>query len=296
MSTLLPNSPGQVTATPSPKKGLPGVNVMLMGPAGTGKTHSIGTLVDSGIEVFYLGLENGLESLLGYWTDSGKPVPANLRWHIVKAADVSFFDMMQSSEKIGMLSLDALAKISDPNRGKYNQFTEIFRVLYDFTDQRTEEKFGPVDKWTPDRALVMDGMTGLAQAALALVVGGKPVRSQADWGMAQTQVENLLRKLCDGCECHFVLLSHVERETDMVLGGVKLMAATLGKALAPKIPAMFSDVILTVREGDKWRWDTANAMADLKTRNLSISASHTPSFAPIIAKWKSRGGTLPQKG
>ena len=47
---------------------LPGVNVLLMGPSGTGKTYSIGTLVDMGVEVFYLALESGMESLLGYWT------------------------------------------------------------------------------------------------------------------------------------------------------------------------------------------------------------------------------------
>lgn len=35
---------------------LPGVNVLLMGPSGTGKTYSIGTLVDMGVEVFYLHL------------------------------------------------------------------------------------------------------------------------------------------------------------------------------------------------------------------------------------------------
>lgn len=66
------------------------------------------------------------------------------------------------------------------------------------------------------------------------------------------------------------------------------MASTLGKALAPKIPAMFSDVILTVRNGDKWSWDTASALADLKTRNLPIKADQPPSFAPIVAKWKAR--------
>ena len=66
-----------------PPFALPGVNVLLMGPSGTGKTHSIGTLVDLGIDVFYLALEAGMESLLGYWTDRGKEVPANLHWHKV---------------------------------------------------------------------------------------------------------------------------------------------------------------------------------------------------------------------
>jgi AAA domain len=277
-----------MSTTPTTKPTLPGVNVMLMGPAGTGKTHSIGTLVETGIEVYYLALESGLESLLGYWTDRGKPIPANLHWHQLKAPDTSFLDMLSNAERINTMSLDSLAKMSDPNRSRHNQFVELFRALNDFPDDRTGQKFGSVNTWGPDRALVIDGMTGLGKAALSLVVGGKPVRSQSDWGIAQQQLEGLLGKLCDGCQCHFILLSHVERETDMVMGGVKLMASTLGKALAPKIPAMFSDVILTTREGTKWSWDTANAMADLKSRNLPIAGGQTPSFAPIIEKWRKR--------
>ena len=53
---------------------------------------------------------------------------------------------------------------------------------------------------------------------------------------------------------------------------------------------MFSDVILSVRQGDKWTWDTANVQADLKTRNLPIKADNPPTFAGIVAKWKARGG------
>ncbi len=273
---------------------LPGFNVMLMGPAGSGKTHAIGTLVDSGLEVFYLALEPGLESLLGYWTDRGKPIPDNLHWHTLKAPDTSFLDMLDAATKINTLSLDSLAKMSDPNRGRHNQFLSLFQTLNDFEDQHDGRKYGAVNTWTTDRCLVIDSLTGLNGAALALVVGGKPVRSQSDWGIAQQQLEGLLRKLCDGCTCHFVLLAHVERETDLVLGGVKLMASTLGKALAPKIPAMFSDVILTVRNGDKWSWDTASALADLKTRNLPIKADQPPSFAPIVAKWKARAASTSQ--
>ncbi|MEI5617461.1 hypothetical protein WB403_51100, partial [Streptomyces brasiliscabiei] len=50
---------------------LPGVNVLIEGPGGTGKTFSLGTLVDTGIETFYLGLDSGVESLFAYWTDRG---------------------------------------------------------------------------------------------------------------------------------------------------------------------------------------------------------------------------------
>ena len=271
---------------------LPGVNVLLMGPAGTGKTHSIGTLAEAGVEVFYLGLEPGLESLLGFWKDRGKEIPANVHWHMLEAPKASFTELLDSAKKINTMALDSLAKMQDPFRSKHNQFIGLLEALNNFPDDRTGEKFGCVDEWTPSRALVIDGMAGLARAAMSLVVGGKPVRNQSDWGIAQDQVEKIVRMWTDNCHCHFVLIAHVERETDAVMGGVKLMVSTLGKALAPKLPPMFSDVILTVREGDKFTWDTGSAMADVKTRNLPIKSGQPADFGAIIKKWLARGGVL----
>lgn len=287
--------PTAATTTPQPqpaKSALNGVNILLMGPAGTGKTHSIGTLVEAGVEVFYLGLEPGLESVLGYFTDRGKPIPSNLHWHQLEAPKSSFSEFLDTAAKVNTMALDTLAKMSDPNRSKHNQFLKLIEALNNFPDDRTGTKFGCVDTWTPSRVLVMDGMAGLARAAMSLVVGGKPVRNQSDWGIAQDQVEKIVRMLTDNCKCHFVLIAHVERETDAILGGVKLMVSTLGKALAPKLPPMFSDVILTVREGGKFSWDTGSAQADVKSRNLPIKSGLEPDFGAIIKKWQSRGGVL----
>lgn len=272
-----------------------GFNVLLMGPAGTGKTHSIGTLVDTGLEVFYLALENGIESLLGYYADANKPLPDNLHWHVLQSPTAGFAEMEATARQINTMSFESLTKLSDSNRGKYNQFVSLLTALNNFPDDRTGKSFGPVNLWDSTKVIVIDGMTGLGRCALSMVVGGKPVRSQADWGIAQDQLEKVIQKLCDGCPCHFVLLAHVEREVDQVLGGTKLMLSTLGRALGPKIPAMFSDVILAVRQGDKWTWDTSNPMADVKTRNLPIKADNAPTFASIYAKWKTRTNLIPTK-
>lgn len=271
---------------------LAGVNVLLMGPSGTGKTFSLGTLVDSGVEVFYMGLEPGVESLLGYYKDKGKPIPENLHWHQLEAPKASFKDFLEAATKVNTMNLESLAKMNDPNRSKHNQFLKLIEAINDFPDDRTGKKFGCVDTWGPSRALVVDGMTGLARAAMALVVGGKPVRNQSDWGIAQDQVEKIVRMWTDNCRCHFVLIAHVERETDAILGGVKLMVSTLGKALAPKLPSMFSDVILTVREGTKYSWDTGSVIADVKTRNLAVAQGLPPDFKVIMAKWVQRGGKM----
>jgi hypothetical protein len=259
-----------------------------MGPAGTGKTYSVGTLVDLGYEVFYLSIEAGMESLLGYWRDTGKEIPANLHWHKLQAPKANLTEMIANAKNINMLNLDALAKMTDPNKSKHNQFVSLLEALNNFPDDRTGESYGPVNEWDQSRVLVIDGATGISQCAMALVVGGKAVRNQSDWGIAQDQVEKIVRMLCDNCPCHFIMLAHVERETDAVLGGVKLMVSTLGKALAPKLPSMFSDVVLAARQGEKWTWDTASPMADVKTRNLPIKSDNLPSFKPIMDKWLSR--------
>lgn len=273
---------------------LAGVNTLLMGPAGTGKTHAIGTLVDTGIEVFYLALESGIESLIGYYADKNLSIPTNLHWHILEAPQADFLSLLDGAKKVNTLSFEILSKLQDPDRSKHNQFIQLLTTLNNFPDDRTGKVFGAVNTWGTERCLVIDGLAGLNRAAMSLVVGAKPTKNMAEWGLAQDQLFKLLFMLCNNCICHFVLLAHVEREVDQILGGVKLTVSTLGKALAPQIPPMFSDVILTVKQGDKWTWDTASPLADVKVRNLPISASNPPNFNLIIGKWRKRSGNTTQ--
>lgn len=292
MSAVLQPNVSSAAVGTQPKSPLPGVNVLVEGPTGTGKTTSLRTLADAGLETFVLFTESGLESFVGAWTDAGKEIPPNVHWHVLRKPEVSFSTMADAALKINTLALDSLAKLSDPDRGKHNQFIELLRTLSDFQDQRTGQKYGPVDTWGTGRVLAIDSLTGINPIALSLVVGGKPVKSQSDWGIAQDQIEKMIRQLADGCRCHFVLTAHVEREMDQVFGGVKLTVSTLGRALAPKIPPMFSDVILTYREGQNFFWSTDNAQADLKARNLPIRSNLPQDFKQILEKWKSRGGVL----
>lgn len=268
---------------------LPGVNVMLMGPSGTGKTYAIGTLVDAGIEVFYFAYEAGAETLLGYFTDRGLPIPDNLHICTVRAPSASFLEMADAVRYVNTLSFEGLIKQVDPAKSKYNQLEQFLRNFNNVVDD-TGKAWGDVQTWDSSRALVIDGLTGLCDSAMKACIGGKFARDQKDWGLAQNIVEGILRKITSESRFHFVLISHVERETDPNGGGLKLMASALGRALAPKLPAMFSDVILVKRIGRDFWWDTEDPAADLKTRNLPISGKIPPTFAAIIEKWKSRSG------
>jgi len=270
-----------------------GVNVIVMGESGTGKTTALHTIVDlkkedgsPRYEVFYQGLEPGMESLVGYYTRAGKPLPPNLHWNYTPMTVGDLESIIDAAEKINTWNLEMLAKQQDPNKATYNMAIKFLKNLNGFIDERTGTNFGRVLDWDASRVLCLDGLTGLSRAAMSMVVGGKPVRSQSDWGIAMDQVEKYLLYLTDSCRCHFVALAHIEREVDQVVGGTKITVGTLGQKLAPKIPPMFSDVIMAVRDGTAWTWDTVDSRAVLKTRNLRYAAKLPQDFGPIFASWE----------
>lgn len=267
------------------KSPLPGVNVMLMGASGSGKTYSIRTLIAKGITPFCVFTEPGFE-VLG-------DLPADkLHWHYIPPAPQAWDAMIQGAKNVNTLSFESITKLVDPKRSQYNQFVDLLECLNDFRSDRDGKRYGDVCKWGTDRAIILDGLTGVGIMAMGLVVGSKPVRHQGDWGIAMQLVENVIQKLCTDTQAHFVLVGHVERETDEVMGGSKIMAATLGRKLAPRLPRFFSDVVLADKAGAKFSWSTAALGADLKARNLPIADGLSPDFGPIIEKWKSQGGTI----
>lgn len=272
--------------------GLNGVKELLEGPSGTGKTYAIGTCVDwcekNNIEVFVLFTESGLEALLGYWTDNGKPVPANLHWHVLDSKTLSMTQLKDQANKIGNFSYETLTKMTDATRGQNNAFEKLLSVCFDFEDHRTGKKFGAVDSWGPDRFFWLDGLTELVVAITKMVIGNKPTMAPPEYGMAQNSLMNFLRLCTNGMRCHFGLIAHVSREKDEISGGIKLMTKAIGTAISGDIPPLFSDVIYTVREGKEFTWDTSTSQVDVKTRNLPIAAKIKPDFGQILDKWKAR--------
>lgn len=266
--------------------------ILLMGGAGTGKTRAFGTLADwieentDGGRLFMLFTENGLETLIKYYSDAGKPIPKCLHWHVVKTKPAGIKTLIKAAETVGKNGYDQLSKMIDPDRHKNNVFLKIVSALGDYVDHRTGEHFGAVDEdWTEKDFLGIDSLTELSQMAMKMQIGTKPTAAPPDYMVAQVNIMNFLRMLTNGIRCGLMMTAHPVREKDEMTGGVRLMPRTIGSAIASELAPLFSEIIYTSREGEKWYWDTANSSADLKTRYLPISSKLVPDVAQILNPW-----------
>ena len=277
------------------KQALIGPKVCLMGLGGTGKTYALGTLCDwaakNQFEVAILFTENGLETLLGYFRDHGHEPPACVYWHQQGTKPISLTSLISTADNVGKLSYEALAKSVDSNRGgENNAFLKILRSCANFVDDRTGKALGPIDQFTSKRIFVMDSLTETSNAAMKMQIGSRPMASPGDYGVAQNNLMNFLRLCTQGMDCPFIMTAHVDRETDAITQSTKIMIKAIGKALATEIPTLFSDIIYTTREGDKFWWDTAAYGVDTKTRSLGYRSKITPDFALIMDVWAKRAG------
>lgn len=264
----------------------PGVNELLVGATGTGKTYCLRTLIDAGLDVFVLATEPGVASSLG---DLPKD---RVHWHYVAPANPGLASLLDSARKVNQMSMKSLANLSDINKAKYGQFLDVLSTLANFTCDRTGQSYGSIESWGTDRVIVIDSLSGLNVMAMDLIVGAKPVKAMSDWAIAMDNLERLIMMLCTGVRAHFVLTAHLEREQDEVSGAIKLMASTLGRKLGPKIPRFFDDVIQCDRTAEGWIWATSTLNVDTKARNLEWGTKLVPSFVQVIDSWKAKGGKI----
>lgn len=283
-SSIIPPSPDtqvQVSPVVAPA-------ILLIGGPGSGKTDSLGSLLEYFADVFVLGTETRFkDSLLDSVVRRGLD-KSRLHTRLVQPLPGSFSSLIASATLINTLSYESLCAIkNDPSKSSYGQFIELLRCLSDFVDD-TGKHWGPVDSWGADRALCIDSLSGLNLMALDLVVGTKPVKAMGEWGVAMDNLERLINTLTSSVKCMFVLTAHVDRETDEITGGTTLQVGALGKKMAPKLPRFFSEVVHARREGDKYYWSTITPNYELKRRVLPFGDKIEPSFKPIVEAWRKR--------
>lgn len=268
----------------------PPPSILLMGDAGTGKTTSIYTLLERGLKVFVLTTEPaGLQSLIDKILDKNVELLKNLHWHEVTPSAANWSALTKLGEMVTNKGYEEISKEKD---GIAKRQTAGFNILVDatanFTCQRTGEIIGDVTEQGPGTVFVIDSLSGLSTICYQHTVGFKPSPHQGEWGTMMSILESYLNMVTQNRNCYFVLIAHMDVEPNELLGISSKMVATLGKKLAPKIPKMFTEVVLAKRDGDKFSWSTAEPNTILKTSVLPISRNLEPSFRLCVERYEKR--------
>lgn len=251
------------------------INVILLGPVGTGKTSALKTIPAAGHPLYVISTEPGIGNILTH-------DDALCHWCYIPPAAEPWDILEKNANYLNTLTNDQLQKMPGMNKSEYRQFLDLLGACREFQCDVCKQIFGPVDHLPEDAVFAIDGLSGLSKMSMDLVVGGKPIASQPDWGAAMNNLERFLTKCCADTRCSFALISHIDREQDEVTGGTKIMVSTLGRKLAPKIPRFFDEVVLCRKQGANFFWSTTESGVDLKARRLPFSDTIKPDFKPLL--------------
>lgn len=272
---------------------------LLLGAPGAGKTTSLITYLKKGIRLFVVSTEpSGVESLIDEAQKS--KVDMNLLHYATCLPTTSGWDAIDAMTRdIGTMDFEALSKKKGIGKEQTRQAAMNFlNILKNFKCERDGKEYGDFTSWGDDTCFAVDGLTGLSTMAWYLTVGYKPTGAPGEWNIAQNWLSALLLKMNSDRSCFFTMTAHVEKEQNEITGVSQIMASTLGRKLAPKIPQFFSEVIYAQRRKDnKFTWSTIDNNVDLKNRALPVSDSLAPDFGPVVEAYQRRkleAGIKPQ--
>lgn len=271
---------------------------LLMGAAGAGKTTSLRTLVEAGLELFVIVTETtGVDSLIDSFMREKLPLD-KLHYHVVAPSAAGIKGLKEAARLIKAKGYEELASLkSGIGKEHQTQMMAFLEAIEDFTDQHGVS-FGDVTEWDDTRALVIDSMSGLNRIILDNTVGLKPSMHQGEWGVAMNFAESLIMTLTSSVKCHLVITAHIEREPNEITGVPIITMSSIGRKLAPKLQRMFSEVILAERgDGSSnpqsgFRWSTAEHGTELKNRAMGVGSNFKPTFVQIVEVYNRRKAEL----
>lgn len=262
---------------------IPGIKLLDMGQPGAGKTYGLRTIPEE-YEVFILFTEQSQAII------ADRP---NMHWHYLSPVpDRGWEGLRKVGESINRLKNEDLQKSVVSPRSNYIQWLEMIDILNNFTDDRTEKEYGDVADWGTDRVLVIDGLSGVTKMSRSLQAGIKPLLTQPDFGVIMQNISFLLDLLTANLKCHLVLIAHVEIERDEINGGTFKTVSTIGRKLAPTIPALFDDCVLSQQTGGTFVWTTIEDRSTTKARLLPLKEEMPHDYSIIFDSWKDKGGKI----
>lgn len=280
------------TANPAPQPVAASVltlkapSTCLIGEPGSGKTHSLITLLEAGIEVFIVVTDpNGLDTILDQVQKhkDGAALMLKLHWTIVSPVSPGWKALREMGTTVGALGYEDIAKLKQGiGKAHMSTFSTLIESFANFVDDRTGQSFGDVTTWDDSRALVIDSLSGINKIMKDHTVGYKPSLHQGEWGIAMNLEEQLIFTLASDLQCYFVVCAHLDKVPNEVTGVPSISIAALGNKLGPQLVKLFSEVVHTKREGPAFFWSTSEMNMAVKNRALPINAKLPPSFLPIV--------------
>jgi AAA domain len=268
---------------------LTGPKVLLMGAPGAGKTRSIVTLLQEGLTVFVIATEpNAIDVILDACQKLKLDWHNKLHWVYVRPMSSSWKSLDEMRKTITYNSFEDIQKlkhgVDKPAAGAAAK--KLLDNLSNFTCDHCGHSFGGVETWDDNNALVLDSLSGLNLITMQNTIGLKPAAHQGEWGVAMNFEETIINALVSDLSCWFVLIAHIDRNSDQLTGGTVITPGALGAKLGPRLGRFFGEVVLAKRKGDQFSWSTSEAQADVKNRLLPISADLQPSFSKLADRYR----------
>lgn len=255
-------------------------NVLLQGHSGTGKSTALLTLIPADITPFIIATE--ANALMVY----GRVPCPKLHYRYIKAGAPTWGAMREALVTVNTLSNDLLQKMAGVQKERHNQILDVVGACANFKCDRCGKEFGDITSWGEDRAIVFDSYSGINDLAMMNTVGGKPILTQPDWGVAMRSEHTLLQMMTNIPTALFICIAHLASERDLVTGATQVVPSALGTKNAPDMPRMFTDVITACREGTKFRWSTVEANHVAAARHVPWSGDIPTDFGPLMAEWR----------
>ena len=265
---------------------LRGIKLLNMGKPGTGKTHTIKSIMDSGLDCYGIFTEPGADVITG---DSRLKfayiAPQPEGWETLE--DIADKSNTMIGENIKKMNLD---------RSGHKQFFQVLSMCKDFIDERTGKHYGPIESWGTDRCFCFDSLTGLVSMVRGLVAGAKPALTWPEYDTTQQNVLNFVNKLFTSLRCHVYLTAHIDMIVDEISGMRTIMAHTLGKAISPIIHVNATDAVLSTRAKLDFKWSAAYEDAMVKAQNMPMDGEYPQDFGILLSNWVARGGIVESGG
>jgi len=226
----------------------PVIKLMMIGDSGTGKTGSLISLAEAGYKLRIFDYDNGIDIISNLLKDKPASVLESIQYQ-------SFRD----KKKMGPAGPITL--------GAPQAFTKGVQALDKWDDGSVPSS------WPRDHIAVIDSLTAMGRAALDWATAMNPsAKDPRQWYYAaQDALENVIGMMTnEAFPVNLIVISHVDYRTDPA-GITTGYATALGKALGPKIPRYFNNLLGVEKIG--MGKTTKRIIKTLPTATLTLKTS-----------------------